>query len=45
MSEKVKVFLSHSSTDKAFVGRVYKELGVGLCHYDVATFDRAGSIA
>lgn len=42
---KVKVFLSHSSVDKAFVGRVYRELGAGICHYDVATFDRAGSIA
>lgn len=45
MKAKVKVFLSHSSVDKSFVGRVYRELGAGICHYDVATFDRAGSIA
>lgn len=41
----MKVFLSHSSLDKAIVGRVYKELGAALCYYDIATFDSAGCIA
>lgn len=45
MKTRVKVFLSHASVDKALVGRVYRELGAGICHYDVATFDRSGSIA
>ena len=45
MTTKIKVFLSHSSADQSFVGRVYKELGAGICHYYSATFDRAGSIA
>lgn len=40
-----KIFLSHSSTDKAIVRRVYNELGAALCHYDEATFDPTGSIA
>lgn len=35
----MKIFLSHSSSDKDIVGNVYKELGPGICHYDVATFD------
>lgn len=38
----MKVFLSHSSVDKAVVGKVYSELGAGICHYDVATFDPVG---
>lgn len=39
-----RIFLSHSSTDKAIVRRVYEELGAALCHYDEATFDPTGSI-
>ena len=38
----MKIFLSHSSTDKDIVGRVYDELGAGICHYDIATFDPNG---
>lgn len=38
----MKIFLSHSSADKDIVGRVYNELGPGICHYDVATFDPTG---
>jgi hypothetical protein len=40
----MKIFLSHSSTDKAIVRKVYEELGASLCHYDEATFDPTGSI-
>lgn len=35
----MKAFLSHSSKDKDFVGRVYEELGPLLCEYDESTFD------
>lgn len=38
----MKIFLSHSSSDKDIVEKVYKELGAGICHYDVATFDPNG---
>lgn len=38
----MKIFLSHSSSDKDIVGNVYKELGPGICHYDIATFDPCG---
>lgn len=38
----MKIFLSHSSSDKDIVGNVYRELGPGICHYDVATFDPCG---
>jgi len=38
----MKVFLSHSSSDKDIVEKVYKELGAGICHYDIATFDPVG---
>lgn len=38
----MKIFLSHSSSDKDIVEKVYKELGAGICHYDVATFDPTG---
>lgn len=38
----MKIFLSHSSTDKDIVGKVYEALGAGICHYDVATFDPTG---
>jgi tetratricopeptide (TPR) repeat protein len=38
----MKIFLSHSSSDKDIVERVFKELGAGICHYDVATFDPTG---
>lgn len=41
----LKLFLSHSSTDKAIVKRIYDELGAGLCHYDDGTFDPTGSVA
>lgn len=40
----IRIFLSHSSTDKVIVRRVYDELGAALCHYDEATFDPTGSI-
>lgn len=40
----MKIFLSHSSTDKLIVKRVYDELGAALCHYDEATFDPTGSV-
>lgn len=33
-----KIFLSHSSFDKDFVGRVYSDLGAGRCVYDAKTF-------
>lgn len=42
---KIKIFLSHSSSDKAIVRRIYEELGASLCHYDEATFDPSGSIS
>ncbi|MCD9117653.1 toll/interleukin-1 receptor domain-containing protein [Pseudomonas bijieensis] len=35
----MKFFLSHSSSDKNVVEKVYEQLGAALCHYDVATFD------
>ncbi len=35
----MKFFLSHSSSDKNIVGKVYDQLGAALCHYDIATFD------
>lgn len=38
----MKIFLSHSSSDKDIVSNVYSELGPGICHYDVATFDPCG---
>lgn len=38
----IKIFLSHSSCDKDIVAKVYNELGPGICHYDVATFDPTG---
>lgn len=38
----MKIFLSHSSTDKDIVRKVYDELGPGICHYDVATFNPSG---
>ena len=38
----MKIFLSHSSSDKDIVEEVYKELGAGICHYDIATFDPTG---
>lgn len=41
----MKIFLSHSSTDKAIVKRVYEELGAALCHFDEATFNPTGSIS
>ncbi len=41
----MKIFLSHSSTDKTIVKRIYEELGAALCHYDEATFDPTGSIS
>ena len=41
----MKIFLSHSSTDKAIVKRIYDELGAALCHYDQATFNPTGNIA
>lgn len=41
----MKIFLSHSSTDKAIVKRVYEELGAALCHFDEATFNPVGSIS
>ncbi|MFA6920355.1 MAG: toll/interleukin-1 receptor domain-containing protein [Gallionella sp.] len=40
----MKIFLSHSSSDKTLVKRIYDELGAALCHYDSATFDPTGSI-
>lgn len=40
----MKIFLSHSSTDKAIVRKIYDEIGASLCHYDEATFDPIGSI-
>jgi len=40
----LKIFLSHSSTDKMIVKRIYDELGAALCHYDEATFDPTGHI-
>ncbi|MBD9383376.1 toll/interleukin-1 receptor domain-containing protein [Achromobacter sp. ACM02] len=40
----MKIFLSHSSTDKAMVRKIYEELGASLCHFDEATFDPTGSI-
>lgn len=40
----MKIFLSHSSSDKAIVRKVYEELGASLCHFDEATFDPTGSI-
>lgn len=41
----MKIFLSHSSTDKIIVRRIYEELGASLCHFDEATFDPTGSIS
>lgn len=38
----MKIFLSHSSSDKDIVGKVFNELGAGICHYDIATFDPTG---
>jgi len=38
----MKIFLSHSSSDKDIVGQVFNQLGHGICHYDVATFDPTG---
>jgi len=38
----MKIFLSHSSTDKDIVGKIHKELGSAICHYDIATFDPNG---
>lgn len=38
----MKIFLSHSSSDKDIVGRVYDEIGHVLCHYDIATFNPTG---
>lgn len=38
----MKIFLSHSSADKDIVGKVFNELGAGICHYDIATFDPVG---
>lgn len=35
----MKFFLSHSSSDKNIVEKVYEQLGAALCHYDIATFD------
>ncbi|MEH6460375.1 toll/interleukin-1 receptor domain-containing protein [Chitinimonas sp. JJ19] len=40
----MKIFLSHSSTDKSIVRKIYEELGASLCNYDEATFDPTGSI-
>lgn len=40
----MKIFLSHSSVDKALVRKVYDELGASLCHFDEATFDPTGDI-
>ena len=38
----MKIFLSHSSNDKDIVGQVFHQLGPGICHYDIATFDPTG---
>ncbi|RON48532.1 hypothetical protein BK666_08900 [Pseudomonas frederiksbergensis] len=35
----MKFFLSHSSSDKHIVEKIYAQLGAAICHYDVATFD------
>lgn len=41
----MKIFLSHSSNDKAIVKKVYDELGAALCHYDAATFSPTGNVS
>ncbi len=41
----MKIFLSHSSVDKAIVRKIYEELGASFCHFDDATFDPTGSIS
>lgn len=41
----MKIFLSHSSSDKDIIEKVFNELGAGICHYDVATFDPVGFVS
>ena len=41
----MKIFLSHATTDKTLVRKIYEELGAAYCHFDEATFDPTGAIS